>query len=158
MNFFAKEGVGAVVTYRLECPIDAKTPPPCWARELFGAATQIRTGDLILTKDVLYQLSHSSVCNVPIISEAHLFVKRNFKRSFRNFRKISMSPDFQKTRVSDKNEQVCKPGSVVNCHLSRRRVAAALMPPARTVAGQAGAHTVLLRIGFTAPPCYHGAG
>ena len=28
----------------------------------FGAATQIRTGDLILTKDVLYQLSHSSNC------------------------------------------------------------------------------------------------
>ena len=28
---------------------------------LFGAATRIRTGDLILTKDVLYQLSHSSV-------------------------------------------------------------------------------------------------
>ena len=26
----------------------------------YGAATQIRTGDLILTKDVLYQLSHSS--------------------------------------------------------------------------------------------------
>ena len=26
-----------------------------------GAATQIRTGDLILTKDVLYQLSHSSI-------------------------------------------------------------------------------------------------
>ena len=30
-------------------------------RGLFGAATQIRTGDLILTKDVLYQLSHSSI-------------------------------------------------------------------------------------------------
>ena len=29
-----------------------------WCRS--GAATQIRTGDLILTKDVLYQLSHSS--------------------------------------------------------------------------------------------------
>ena len=29
---------------------------------LSGAATQIRTGDLILTKDVLYQLSHSSNC------------------------------------------------------------------------------------------------
>ena len=28
---------------------------------LLGAATQIRTGDLILTKDVLYQLSHSSI-------------------------------------------------------------------------------------------------
>ncbi len=27
---------------------------------MFGAATRIRTGDLILTKDVLYQLSHSS--------------------------------------------------------------------------------------------------
>ena len=26
-----------------------------------GAATRIRTGDLILTKDVLYQLSHSSI-------------------------------------------------------------------------------------------------
>ncbi len=30
------------------------------ANPFFGAATQIRTGDLILTKDVLYQLSHSS--------------------------------------------------------------------------------------------------
>ena len=28
---------------------------------LSGAATRIRTGDLILTKDVLYQLSHSSI-------------------------------------------------------------------------------------------------
>ena len=27
---------------------------------LFGAANQIRTDDLILTKDVLYQLSYSS--------------------------------------------------------------------------------------------------
>ena len=27
---------------------------------LFGAANQIRTGDLVLTKDVLYHLSHSS--------------------------------------------------------------------------------------------------
>ena len=32
-----------------------------WVVSCFGAATQIRTGDLILTKDVLYQLSHSSV-------------------------------------------------------------------------------------------------
>ena len=28
---------------------------------VFGAATRIRTGDLILTKDALYQLSYSSV-------------------------------------------------------------------------------------------------
>ena len=34
---------------------------PYWVRFCFGAATRIRTGDLILTKDVLYQLSHSSV-------------------------------------------------------------------------------------------------
>ncbi len=27
----------------------------------FGAASQSRTDDLILTKDVLYQLSHSSI-------------------------------------------------------------------------------------------------
>ena len=27
----------------------------------FGAATQIRTGDLILTKDALYLLSYSSI-------------------------------------------------------------------------------------------------
>ncbi len=34
-----------------------------FSHEGFGAATQIRTGDLILTKDVLYQLSHSSIFN-----------------------------------------------------------------------------------------------
>ena len=33
---------------------------PASASAFFGAATQIRTGDLILTKDVLYHLSHSS--------------------------------------------------------------------------------------------------
>ena len=27
----------------------------------FGAANRIRTGDLVLTKDVLYRLSHSSI-------------------------------------------------------------------------------------------------
>ena len=29
-------------------------------RDLFGAANQNRTGDLVLTKDALYRLSHSS--------------------------------------------------------------------------------------------------
>ena len=33
-----------------------------------GATTQIRTGDLILTKDVLYQLSHSSDLTLTIIA------------------------------------------------------------------------------------------
>ena len=35
--------------------------PRSFDRGFSGAATQIRTGDLILTKDVLYQLSHSSI-------------------------------------------------------------------------------------------------
>ena len=30
-------------------------------RSFFGAASQIRTGDLILTKDALYRLSYSSI-------------------------------------------------------------------------------------------------
>ena len=34
-------------------------------QELFGAATQIRTGDLILTKDALYLLSYSSKAYAP---------------------------------------------------------------------------------------------
>ena len=43
---------------------------------LFGAADQSRTGDLMLTKHVLYQLSHSSICdNVDIITEPSHFVK-----------------------------------------------------------------------------------
>ena len=49
---------------------------------LSGAAIQIRTGDLILTKDVLYQLSHSSIAlrNDSIIADAFLCVKHNFKK------------------------------------------------------------------------------
>ena len=49
---------------------------------LSGAATQIRTGDLILTKDVLYQLSHSSKSQgyfpvtQTIISKHFVFVNR----------------------------------------------------------------------------------
>ena len=31
--------------------------------QIFQAATRIRTGDLVLTKDALYQLSHSSIPN-----------------------------------------------------------------------------------------------
>ena len=53
---------------------------------LSGAATQIRTGDLILTKDVLYQLSHSSKVHEyfrrtqAIISKEQLFVNRICKK------------------------------------------------------------------------------
>ena len=37
-----------------------KPKSTCIRKCFFGAATQIRTGDLILTKDVLYHLSHIS--------------------------------------------------------------------------------------------------
>ena len=37
-----------------------KTPQTAVLRGFCGAAIQIRTGDLILTKDALYRLSHSS--------------------------------------------------------------------------------------------------
>ena len=52
----------------------------------FGAATQIRTGDLILTKDVLYQLSHSSnlypLRTFDIITNSRAFVNRFLKKVF----------------------------------------------------------------------------
>ena len=57
----------------------------------FGAATQIRTGDLILTKDVLYQLSHSSIVRecfrrtLIIITNLFRFVNRFFKKCFCTF-------------------------------------------------------------------------
>ena len=36
----------------------------------FGAASQIRTGDLILTKDALYRLSYSSIFVFPVSQTA----------------------------------------------------------------------------------------
>ena len=52
---------------------------------LSGAATRIRTGDLILTKDVLYQLSHSSI-----------FCAVSFGRSLLYQKKIRLSICFSK--------------------------------------------------------------
>ena len=61
----------------------------------FGAATRIRTGDLILTKDVLYQLSHSSIYwprifpqALIIISNKKSFVNRFFEKIFSLIEKI----------------------------------------------------------------------
>ena len=42
---------------------------------LSGAATRIRTGDLILTKDVLYQLSHSSITTRIFPRDADYYIK-----------------------------------------------------------------------------------
>ena len=60
---------------------------------LSGAATRIRTGDLILTKDVLYQLSHSSIF-VPFHSDAVYYIKKKavcqyvFPKTFVKIKKI----------------------------------------------------------------------
>ena len=46
--------------HRSESGSESKKESTRMGTFLFGAATRIRTGALILTKDVLYQLSHSS--------------------------------------------------------------------------------------------------
>ena len=46
---------------QFEYPGDAKNPRPRWGHGFSGAAGQIRTADLILTKDALYRLSYSSI-------------------------------------------------------------------------------------------------
>ncbi len=69
--------------------IKTKYPVPKYG--VFGAANQIRTDDLILTKDVLYQLSHSSrfvsTERLIIISEHSTFVKCFFEKISNNFSK-----------------------------------------------------------------------
>ena len=67
-----------------------KPKPPAKSRGFSGAATQIRTGDLILTKDVLYQLSHSSksqeyfLVTLTIIAKISWFVNTFVKFILRN--------------------------------------------------------------------------
>ena len=52
-------------------------------RGFSGAATQIRTGDLILTKDVLYQLSHSSISQEYFLVTLTIITKtRGFVNTF----------------------------------------------------------------------------
>ena len=47
--------------FRFVCKVKNKGVHRIHNAHLFGAANQIRTGDLVLTKDVLYRLSHSSI-------------------------------------------------------------------------------------------------
>ena len=74
---------------------------------LSGAATRIRTGDLILTKDVLYQLSHSSVSQeyflvtqiiiskkIPFVNMFSRLFLRNFFFYFKLFKKIRILQNF----------------------------------------------------------------
>ena len=52
-----------------DCKSNTETKKPLQNLQRFsGADTQIRTGDLILTKDALYRLSYISIGNVWYIS------------------------------------------------------------------------------------------
>ena len=68
---------------REKAPIKNQSPEDK-SSGLSGAANQIRTDDLILTKDVLYQLSYSSnsliVISLIIIAKHISFVKRFFRK------------------------------------------------------------------------------
>ncbi len=59
-------------------------------------------------------------------------------------------PRFAKRGLPYQCEQVCKPGSVLNGHLSRRIVAGALQPPRERTGRPVAPIAVLLRIEFTA--------
>ncbi len=59
-GYFLQEGGKAKVFSSKVRNIKRKPPKPEGFRG-FGAASQIRTGDLILTKDALYLLSYSSI-------------------------------------------------------------------------------------------------
>ena len=65
-----------------------------------GATDRNRTGDLILTKDVLYQLSHSSICYC-IIAEVFLFVKFFF------YFVLHKNLKYSKIKVMKKGGAVC---------------------------------------------------
>lgn len=48
-------------------------------RSSFGAGNQNRTDDLVITNDVLYRLSHTSIiCDFVIIADCFSFVKSFF--------------------------------------------------------------------------------
>ena len=72
--------------------VEPKRAPPIGSAFGFGAATQIRTGDLILTKDVLYQLSHSSITAYSIITDAEGIVKRFSKLFYKNRENLRQTP------------------------------------------------------------------
>ncbi len=58
-----------------------KTATPAGWLSFFGAAGQIRTADLILTKDALYLLSYSSKVYAPHKREAYMATKKGLEPS-----------------------------------------------------------------------------
>ena len=83
-------------------PLYKTKAPTVFRRGFFGAAIQIRTGDLVLTKDALYQLSHSSVSNRDYYSRKKLICQYLF--SF--FLHFIFSFCFFEKRRGEKGEKV----------------------------------------------------
>ena len=54
-----------VFGFRNKITEKSKKPVTVEVTGFFGAVTQIRTGDLILTKDALYRLSYNSISHAP---------------------------------------------------------------------------------------------
>ena len=75
------KGVLGVSGLRNNITEKSKKPEIIEISGFFGAVTQIRTGDLILTKDALYRLSYISKCVAAevIIQDKVAFGKRFFK-------------------------------------------------------------------------------
>lgn len=73
--FGERMGFGMGFSLCAEAVIKKKIPRTLRSsRENPGAAIQIRTGDLILTKDVLYLLSHSSKFNKIYLLEYYILI------------------------------------------------------------------------------------
>ena len=64
-TFVFVKGVLRVSAAPREISGKSKKPVIVEITGFFGAVTQIRTGDLILTKDALYRLSYNSISHAP---------------------------------------------------------------------------------------------
>ena len=115
--------------------VDAnKKPPESQGSKWFslnGAAIQIRTGDLILTKDALYQLSYRAMIaqvhrfwrltagTCVIIPEKRAVVKHEFQKMSKKFGKVRHSGKNTKTKRTEYSLCACGRGSKSRTHGTR---------------------------------------
>ena len=110
-----------------------KPPEPQGFKWFFldGAAIQIRTGDLILTKDALYQLSYRAMIaqvhrfwrltagTCVIIPEKRAVVKHEFQKMSKKFWKVRHSGKNTKTKRTEYSLCACGRGSKSRTHGTR---------------------------------------
>ena len=80
--------VGVEPTVYQSCLIYSQVPSPAKHTDPYGAHSQIRTGDLFLTKEVLYLLSYVSRICGPVG-----YRSKNLYRMFLPFKLIPVSQD-----------------------------------------------------------------